>query len=218
MKRTLLCTLLISGSLYAYEPKAHEQWWHANCTEKITLYRQWYGDADTKERIIICKYLKNKEYQSILDVGCSLCSLFFAIKKEKVAIDYTGLEVTKAFVDRAAKFGIPVMHGSVEELPCKDDSYDCVYMRHVLEHLEYYEKAITQMIRVAKKEVIISFFKHPNNWMSDTIEIVKVDSMPLYHNQYNKLKIDTFVKQNPKVDSLKWDYIGSDYVLCITLK
>lgn len=217
MNKLALCSAILVSTALAYEPKPHEQWWQANSIQKIPLFRQWYGDADTKERMLLCSYLKEKQYQSILDVGCSLCSLFFAIKKEKVEIQYTGLEVTKAFIDRAQKFGIAVLHASAEEIPCEDNAYDIVYARHVLEHLPHYEKALTEMIRVAKHEVRIAFFKHPNNWTPDMISKEIVDSLPVYHNFYNKQMIDAMLKANPKVASISWQYVGQDYVVSIRL-
>lgn len=205
-------------AIYTYEPKIHEQWWQANCNSKIHLFREWYGSAETKERTLLCNYLKEKQYESILDAGCSLCTLFFAIKKEQLDIDYQGLDVTQSFVERAQKFGITTTQASVEHMPFDDNTYDIVYARHVLEHLEYYQQALNEMIRVAKKEVMISFFMHPNNWTPDAITINTIDELPVYHNQYNKLKLESWIKDNPKVESVSWRYVGSDYSAHIMLK
>ena len=44
-------------------------------------------------------------------------------------------------------------------MPFEDDSFDCCLCFDVLNHQLEYEKSIKELIRVVKKEVLISFFK-----------------------------------------------------------
>lgn len=52
----------------------------------------------------------------------------------------------------------PTHQGSVDAIPLKDASFDVVCAFEVLEHLPYekFEKALTELLRVSKKHVVIS--------------------------------------------------------------
>lgn len=108
------------------------------------------------------------------------------------------------FVDHATKRGIPVVLGSIESIPFEGNSFDIAYARHVLEHLEYYEAGLTELIRVAKKEVFVNFFSIPD--VSERTELMMCEGIPLYHNYYNKMKMEQFLLKNPKVKSFRWTY------------
>jgi ubiquinone/menaquinone biosynthesis C-methylase UbiE len=73
----------------------------------------------------------------------------------KSAAAAIGIEVETVDVDRDLN---PDIVASVLRLPFKDDSYDVVCAFQVLEHLRYDHalKALSEIIRVSKKDIIIS--------------------------------------------------------------
>jgi ubiquinone/menaquinone biosynthesis C-methylase UbiE len=77
-----------------------------------------------------------------------------------------------------------------------------VYARHILEHLDYYEKALTEMIRVSKRAVIHTFFRRPMD-EPDLIEIYSKETQ-LYQNAYNKQKIENFLSKNERIIAVEW--------------
>lgn len=198
----ILCIqCLIASDLVLQE---HEQWWGKNVEEKINTFHNWLGSEDASSRVKVRQHVKEKGYESILDIPCGLCDEFFGYKKDAIDIKYYGVDITSVLVERAKKMGLDVILGSIENIPYSDSSIDMCYARHILEHLSYYEKAISELIRVAKKEVVIIFFKKPH-FANDFIKIVQVNSYPIYHNIYDKKKLSDFVLSNKKVKSIFWE-------------
>ena len=112
-------------------------------------------------RVKAINHIRQKGYTSVLDLGCGLCIDYMGYVKNGVAIKYQGLEVSQLLVDRAQGMGFPVKQGSIENIPFADSTFDVCYARHILEHLEHYKLAISEMVRVARREVLIVFFIRP---------------------------------------------------------
>jgi len=85
-----------------------------------------------------------------LDVGCDQAHL----KELLPDIEYTGLDI-------AGNPDIRLDLEKVEWLPFRDSAYDCVICVDVLEHLDNLHRIFGELIRVAKKNLIISL---PNCW------------------------------------------------------
>lgn len=95
--------------------------------------------------------------KKILDVGCDEAVL----KKFIGDIEYIGIDIS----------GTPDICLDLEKidrLPFDDSSFDCVICADVLEHLENLHLIFAELIRVAKKYVIIAW---PNNWVNARIPI-----------------------------------------------
>ncbi len=181
-------------------------WWQekVGVTTSYEALASWHGDINARERIALREEIVQQGYTSILDAGCGLCVDYEGIRSSGITICYQGLDITPKFVDHATKRGIPVVLGSIESIPFEGNSFDIAYARHVLEHLEYYEAGLTELIRVAKKEVFVNFFSIPD--VSERTELMMCEGIPLYHNYYNKMKMEQFLLKNPKVKSFRWTY------------
>ena len=96
----------------------------------------------------------------ILDVGCGDAHL-----TELVGSEYIGIDIA----------GKPDVVFDLEQgkLPFGDNSFTCVVCTDVLEHLEKIHDMFFELVRVAKKYVIISL---PNNWNPFIKEILKGES------------------------------------------
>jgi SAM-dependent methyltransferase len=88
----------------------------------------------------------------VLDVGCDKAVL----KKLLQDIHYTG-------VDIAGAPDIRLNLENIENLPFGDDIFDCIVCSDVLEHLDNLHHIFSEVIRVAKRYIIISL---PNNWVN----------------------------------------------------
>ena len=120
---------------------------------------------------------------SILDVGCATCNLYLSCKDNNLT--YTGLDSIKKFLNHAKQLypGINVRLGTVLDLPFRDKFFDVIIAKDLLEHLhpDDTELAISEMMRVAKKRVLISFFKKPNP-KATRITGSKDDHFSIRHN------------------------------------
>jgi ubiquinone/menaquinone biosynthesis C-methylase UbiE len=115
-------------------------------------------------------------------------------------------------VVRGLKLGFDIQQGSIECIPSVNESFDVAYARHILEHLNYYEKAVSELIRVARYETLIVFFIKPIA-EEDRINSTMIDGALLYHNAYNKEKLERFVTSHQKVKEVSWEHVTDKEVL-----
>lgn len=183
-------------------------WWDVNIPEKLETFKQWLGGPDSPDRVACKNHVLKCGYKSILDVGCGVGVDGLGYKAHP-HITYHGVDRTQALVDYCQSHDISATLGDLESLPFGDSTFDVVYTRHTIEHLEYYEKSVLELIRVAKQEVLIVFFIQPTNqedYINDTPmpEVGKIGDIPLYHNRYNQSKLEKFILQQPKVNNILW--------------
>lgn len=218
MKSNIILVLVLSTVANAVDLKHHEQWWQNNIDTQIKTLEKWLGDINAQSRVSMRKHIQEKGYKTILDIPAGLCTEYFGYKKNNIAIEYLGIDITPKLVDRGKELGVPIQQGSIEAIPLPDNRVDVAYARHIVEHLDYYEKAVDELIRVAHKEVIVIFFIKPSH-KADNIRSSKRNGDVLYHNIYNKKTIEQFVCFHPKVRNIEWEDINIDeIVLHIYLK
>lgn len=196
----------------------HERWWDSNVDSMMTQFTQWFGDISSLSRIQARRHIKKEQYKTVLDVACSLGTDFWGFQQDGINIAYLGMDVSPKFVELAQSKHIPVIQGNIENIQCKDSSFEVCYVRHILEHLPYYNKAITELIRVARSEVLIVFFIKPSEY-SDTFSVALDRNSLLYYNCYSTSKLTEFVFNDPKVASIEWEGVdGNEIILHIYLK
>lgn len=212
MKRLLyaLCLLFVLSNVSSVFSaditlKPYEEWWQKNWQNKP---QYWLGGINMISRVTMRRHVLDKGYKTMLDIPCGNCIDYEGIKAENIPVEYQAMDITPIIVEGAQKRGIKVARGNIEAIPLPDSSVEMTYSRHILEHLSYYEKAIAELIRVAQKEVFIVFFKKPQN-RPDKIETIDLDGLPVYHNVYDKAKLENYVKGFPKVASVVWEEIDA---------
>lgn len=181
-------------------------WWDDNYTRSD--FRSWLTNEGSFSRSILTDLVRG--YDSVLDCACGTCLDYFEYKKKLIPVKYKGIDSCKGLVDEAKSFGIDCDLGSIEELPYKDGSFDIVTARHILEHLDYYEKALSEMCRVAKYEVAVIFFLPPQGQ-----EVLEKDPALKYAvniNKYGKKKLEEFASQ---FGDISWVSVGSEVILRI---
>jgi ubiquinone/menaquinone biosynthesis C-methylase UbiE len=178
-------------------------WWNKNVENRMNDFKIWVGDSDQPSKTYCRNYIINKQYKNIIDCGCGLAADYFGFQKDKYEINYTGLDSCKYFVNLNKEKGISMIDAELEsDLPISDNAYECVYCREILEHLSYYEKTISEFIRISSKEVIVVFFIEP-----EKEEINYWEEEDLYHNKYDKEKLEKFILSIKKVDNIFWESI-----------
>lgn len=194
------------------EIKPHLQWWENNLSilGKQEEFSGWLEESDTSSRNELFNIIESKEINNVLEIGPGVFidyNMFFS-KKDKIT--YKTIDITKKIVDKAKELGIDCEHSSIEDIVYSDASFDLVYCRHVMEHLDYYSVALEEMIRVSNKYVCVIFWL-----LSDNDDIIDYSSdLNLYHNRYSKDKIEKFLIDRNL--SFEWVNSNNDKLLFIT--
>jgi ubiquinone/menaquinone biosynthesis C-methylase UbiE len=220
MKNLILLIIAWAGLLFGNN-KPYEIWWQEKLADPkmMRLFQSWLGNLNAPSRIVARNYIMDRQYKSILDVGCGLCTELEGYRKSGYSIEYIGIDITERLVENSKKSGINCMIGSAENIPLPDRVVDVVYARHLLEHLNYYEKALLEMIRCARREVIVVFFIKPQE-KDDTINYGQHYGYYLYHNCYDKRKLENFVSKISRVKAIEWQNVNltTEKILHIVLE
>ena len=126
----------------------------------------WCGNHNLQWKRNIRDRIKQKKYSSVLDVGAGTCSEYYGFKNDNYEISYTATDITQKYVEYSRNKGIHIVQSDMENMPFDDESFDCCICSDVMTHQLDYRKSIIELLRVAKKEVIITFFKP---FLEDTI-------------------------------------------------
>lgn len=176
-------------------------YWNNNFVNEKTLKRfeNWVGQYDCESKLYLYKYLENKSYQNIIDLGCATGTIKVGLEKYNIKIDYLGVDSCDFFISECINNNINVLKSDIRNVPYEDKCFDLVFGRHVIEHQECFKQLLCEMIRLAKKEVIHIFFIKPSDDINDKIIYDKKKN--LYHNIYSKNEIDKYLKENIRVIS-----------------
>jgi ubiquinone/menaquinone biosynthesis C-methylase UbiE len=137
-------------------------------TAQNRLYR-WHLKSvlDTLHEIIT-----GTEPSTVLDAGCGEGFAVDYLARKSPQIRFTGVDISDDAVGFAERnFGTHVhfRKGSVFRLPFSDRSFDTVLCCEVLEHLDDPDRAIRELNRVARRNVVLSVPLEPYfEWLNRT--------------------------------------------------
>jgi ubiquinone/menaquinone biosynthesis C-methylase UbiE len=131
-----------------------------------------YGSSNALVKMMIENYYEKikdiikvyfRENMTVLEVGCGAAEssdkIFKMLNGQQFVIsDYDIRYVNKI---REHKPYLKVSQESVYELKRAENSFDAVFFLEVLEHLENYELALSELFRVSKEYVIIAVPNEP---------------------------------------------------------
>ena len=97
---------------------------------------------------------------TVLEVAVGPGIEYYGMQQAGLKVDYTGVDVTPAMVE-LCKQRFPqatFLQADVKHLPFKDNQFDLVMAKDLLEHLDGYQAPLSEMYRVARREVLVYFF------------------------------------------------------------
>lgn len=169
-------------------------WWDYSNQKDLEKIVDQLSNTNTSEREIIQKKLIENGICSVLDAGCGVGTEFERYKAGNMNLKYVGMEKSNRML-KIAKTKHPeaiFIYGDINQMQFKDNSFDAVVLKHVLEHLPYYDKAVSEAVRVSSKLVVIDFFH--KLWFFDYLNQHKSG---FYENWYSKRKFLKFINKLP---------------------
>lgn len=132
-------------------------------TDTATRYEQMHeheGSGDALGNKVVHAILRMIDARSVLDVGTATGRGLGELKETLPGAFVCGIEPVAALLKQAASngnlAGVTVVQGSGAALPFADSSFDVVYECAVLHHVANPNAVVKEMLRVAKKAVLIS--------------------------------------------------------------
>lgn len=126
-------------------------------SSKYILERRYH----CKRMLILQSFLKDllPQCESFLDVGCGTGEyLSFSMHYLPQVL---GLDISKRYLQRCKPCKVSdLILGDVRALPFKDQAVDCVLCSEVIEHLKEQDVAVLEILRVARKFVLLSTPNH----------------------------------------------------------
>jgi SAM-dependent methyltransferase len=127
--------------------------------EIVDIYDETRGlPKDTMNQVIevLANHLKDRK--QVLEIGVGTGR--FAEPLQKQGIDLVGIDISEIMLDKAIEKGLGnLMIGDCSTLPFKDSSIDTVISVHVLHLLSDWDRAISEINRVTKRELVSLVYK-----------------------------------------------------------
>lgn len=139
----------------------------------------------------------DKDATSLLDVGCGR-GHWLNILKEKTKLELTGCDV----FEKIDIEGVKYQKGAIEKLPFSDNQFDIVTCHHTIEHIRELNQAISELKRVAKKQLIIVTPKQRYYYFTLDLHL---HFFPIQQQLTNLIGLEEFACENCDGD---WAFIG----------
>jgi SAM-dependent methyltransferase len=179
-----------------------QTWWDNNLPDQrmFNTFLGWIGGTDAASKVKFRSFLKDKDYKSIIDIGCGPATEYEGFKKDSIDIQYTGVDSSEFLCNYNSNRGVPMIKAEAHSIPVEDSAFDVAHSRHVLEHQPDFRPVLDEIVRVASKLAVHIWFHKPEDK-----EIIDHDSSTnLYHNFYKKEDIENYLAQNKKVQKVEW--------------
>ncbi len=189
------------------------KWWEKainNHPAVIHDLATWWGNENAPSRLSARRHMRAQHYHSVLDVGCGFATDYTGFLRDGTSITYTGIDITPQLVERAKQTGATVMQGDAQHLPFfENEQFDVCYARHLLEHALQPKPLFEELIRVAKKEVLITFFIKPVAANYDSFSPSFELGAFLNYNTFSRPALEEFLRKNTRVQTLVWEEVDS---------
>lgn len=103
---------------------------------------------------ILYNELKNCNYEFLLDAGCGTGEMGKILKT--VGKKVVGLDISSTYLKRSKGYMKILVEGDLESLPFKSRAFDFVLCADAIEHVQDFDNAVSELLRVGKKYVLIT--------------------------------------------------------------
>jgi 2-polyprenyl-3-methyl-5-hydroxy-6-metoxy-1,4-benzoquinol methylase len=164
-----------------------------------------YVSASPIARFLIRRFMRslvdlaeNAHPRSILDVGCGEGLIIRQLRVLWDRVDLHGLDVDGRLLKAAQDVAADATYvtGSIYELPVADSCYDLVVCTEVLEHVEDAERALAEVVRVARSHCLLSVPNEPWWRIANTMRgryLTSLGNSPGHINHWSRNSFISFV-------------------------
>lgn len=173
-------------------------------------YMATYGEGKgAPTRLKLASYLEPEDW--VLDVGCGPGWNFDTFLESGPAVYYRGMDYSERFVRVAnQRTGMNIFKlGDVRDIPERDKSFDVVILQDVLEHTNGYEKPLKEALRVARRLIIVAFWR-----LQETEGHINDDGDDGYGAHYDRHEWEKFLDTLPvdwKHEQIEFNNKARDY-------
>ena len=122
------------------------------------LYRAMFLELESTKparesiRYLLPRYICDINPSECLEIGCGSGRVYRQLREYGLNGNYCGLEpsIGAIKVCREKHPESVWINGTVYDIPCNDNQFDCVFALYVLEHVVFPERALREMIRVVR--------------------------------------------------------------------
>jgi ubiquinone/menaquinone biosynthesis C-methylase UbiE len=155
---------------------------------KVSLIRF----AEEKKKKLLRASLGGKRRGVLLDIGCGSCDVSQGLDfQEKVGLDLSSF-ILKIASEKSP--GTNLVQGNAECLPFPDDSFSCIMLTDVLEHVLRPETVLKEIHRVAEKDAFV-IINVPNdrliNRCKKLLKMMRLDRMFVTEYHFEEEKSDS---------------------------
>ena len=101
-------------------------------------------------------FARKQTITTVCDVWCANGFLIGKLQEVNENLEITWVDMDDELVETCKKKWIHAQQWSILDLPFEDNSYDVVIAKDVVEHVVDNYKAMSELVRVSKKYVIVS--------------------------------------------------------------
>jgi len=149
----------------------------------------------------VISVLKPIDVKKVLDVGCGEGFTLNKFQEEGIGEKLTGIDYSDDALELGAKIypQLELKKGDIYDIKEKNNSYDLVIATEVLEHLEYPEKALKELIRISSKYLLLSVPNEPLFIMANLLRgkyLRSFGNHPEHINHWTFKGFEKFLKKN----------------------
>lgn len=149
--------------------------------------------------------------KTVLDAGCGEGFTLNKLMLNQIGQSIEGVEYTKEAIAFGKKLfpKANIKHGSIYDLPYKDNSFDLVVCTEVLEHLEDPKKAMSEIARVSKKYVVLSVPNEPFFMLSNFFRgknLSRLGNEPGHINHWTIISFQNFLEEALKIRTSRFPF------------
>ncbi|HTE07923.1 MAG TPA: class I SAM-dependent methyltransferase [Flavitalea sp.] len=179
--------------------------------QPIYGYRSHYSaEANIGRHMItrsILNQLNNYSFKSFIDIGGAE-GYTANLVKNLFGAEVMSTDLSESACQRAKEiFGIEAVACDIHQLPFADASFDAVLCSETIEHVTDFKKAVTELLRITKKVLVITV-PHES---AEQVEFNIRDNVP--HGHINYFDVNSFNYLQEKGYTVKWERTQSPFLV-----